>query len=236
RQDVIYLVIPTTAQQGTFSALVIVAFVLKTIDIIHLIIHQSNVDLFFIDWERSKGGTTNSVSVWRTYFIANEYAEIQTFRKNNVTLQLICVLFFLKVINLEQVAVAEPGVTLFPTSDYYKPTYNGILRVGIAFSMFLAVGRSPHGSADVNMKDMIMNLEKESQRLSRGRGLEPNKDQQKYIMNISTTFRSQFNDLIQFYRNRIAARQNKKGNEHESEIIMSSYQNLNDFLGAFIDH
>ncbi|CAF1664968.1 unnamed protein product, partial [Didymodactylos carnosus] len=36
--------------------------------------------------------------------------------------------------------------------------------------------------------------------------------------------------------NRIAARQNKKGNEHESEIIMSSYQNLNDFLGAFIDH
>jgi hypothetical protein len=28
----------------------------------------------------------------------------------------------------------------------------------------------------------------------------------------------------------------KKGEEHESEILLSSYQNLNDFLCKFVDH
>ena len=28
----------------------------------------------------------------------------------------------------------------------------------------------------------------------------------------------------------------KKGNEHESEILLASYQNLNDFLCKFIEH
>lgn len=56
RQDAVYLVIPTTVQQASFTALVIVAFVLKTIDIFQLIIRQSNIDIFFIDWEKPKSG------------------------------------------------------------------------------------------------------------------------------------------------------------------------------------
>jgi hypothetical protein len=42
-------------------------------------------------------GNINTVSVWRSYFVANEYSEIQTFRRINVTLQLIFVLLLLKV-------------------------------------------------------------------------------------------------------------------------------------------
>jgi hypothetical protein len=34
----------------------IVSFVLKTFDIIHLIIRQVRIDVFFMDWERSKTG------------------------------------------------------------------------------------------------------------------------------------------------------------------------------------
>jgi hypothetical protein len=45
------------------------------------------------------------------------------------------------VINLEYVATAQPNVSLFPSSADYIPDYNGILRVGIAFSMWLATGR-----------------------------------------------------------------------------------------------
>lgn len=37
------------------------------------------------------------VSIWRTYFAANEWAEIQSKRKLNVGLQVFGVLFFLKV-------------------------------------------------------------------------------------------------------------------------------------------
>lgn len=37
------------------------------------------------------------VSIWRTYFVANEWNEIQTVRKINPTFQVIAVLFFLEV-------------------------------------------------------------------------------------------------------------------------------------------
>lgn len=56
RQDAIYLVIPTSAQQASFTVLVIIAFILKTIDILQLIIRQANIDIFFIDWEKPKSG------------------------------------------------------------------------------------------------------------------------------------------------------------------------------------
>lgn len=39
----------------------------------------------------------NKISCWRTLFVANEWNELQTFRKINPTIQLIGVLFFLKV-------------------------------------------------------------------------------------------------------------------------------------------
>lgn len=38
-----------------------------------------------------------SVSIWRTYFIANEWNEIQTSRKVNIPAQIIATLFFLEV-------------------------------------------------------------------------------------------------------------------------------------------
>lgn len=37
------------------------------------------------------------VSIWRTYFVANEWNEIQTIRKINPTFQIMAVLFFLEV-------------------------------------------------------------------------------------------------------------------------------------------
>ncbi len=56
RQDAIYLVLPSSIQQASFTSLVVIAFVLKTLDIIHLIIRQANIDIFFIDWEKPKSG------------------------------------------------------------------------------------------------------------------------------------------------------------------------------------
>jgi hypothetical protein len=46
------------------------------------------------------------------------------------------------VINLENVATAQPLVNLFPSLADYQPDYNNILRVGIAFSMWLATGKT----------------------------------------------------------------------------------------------
>lgn len=40
---------------------------------------------------------TSPVSIWRTYFVANEWNEIQTIRKISPTFQIMTVLFFLEV-------------------------------------------------------------------------------------------------------------------------------------------
>jgi len=61
-------------------------------------------------------------------------------------------------------------------------------------------GRSPHGTTDVNMKDMLMNLERESNRMSGTRGLEAKSDDQTFIIKIDAAFRSQYDLLIQTYR------------------------------------
>jgi meckelin len=53
-------------------------------------------------------------------------------------------------------------------------------------------GRSPHGITDVNLKDMIMNLERESRMLSGTRGLEANSTEQIFIMKINRSFRIQY--------------------------------------------
>lgn len=97
--------------------LLIIAFVFKTLDIFYLIGQQTDATVFFMDWERPKigsnfaefsrwkkfffsfPGSQDTVSVWRTYFVANEYNEIQTFRRINVPFQLFFILFFLQVEN-----------------------------------------------------------------------------------------------------------------------------------------
>lgn len=58
-------------------------------------------------------------------------------------------------------------------------------------------GRSPHGASDVNMKDMIKNLERETQLMSGTRGLVVNSTDQIFIMKINRRFRRQYDS---FYR------------------------------------
>lgn len=45
-------------------------------------------------------GKKDNVSIWRTYFVANEFHELQTFRRINLTFQLFFILLLLKVIKI----------------------------------------------------------------------------------------------------------------------------------------
>ncbi len=60
-------------------------------------------------------------------------------------------------------------------------------------------GRSPHGISDVNMKDMVMNLERESRSMSGTRGLQANSSEQLFIMKINRVFRIQYDLLFRKY-------------------------------------
>jgi meckelin len=61
-------------------------------------------------------------------------------------------------------------------------------------------GRSPHGTTDVNMKDMIMNLERESKQMSGTRGLQPKSDEQTFIIKSDRSFRKQYDYLLGSYQ------------------------------------
>jgi hypothetical protein len=50
------------------------------------------------------------------------------------------------------------------------------------------------------MRDMIMNLERESKQMSGTRGLEPKYDEQTFIVRLDRKFRRQYEDLLQHYQ------------------------------------
>ena len=66
------------------------------------------MDIILLDWERPRPVSSSAkkddasskemaVSVWRTYLVANEWNELQTRRKTNLALQIIMVVFVLRV-------------------------------------------------------------------------------------------------------------------------------------------
>lgn len=101
-QTTVYLVVPTATQDVLFETLIITAMTLKLFEVLVLIHRQTSVDVFLIDWERPKGrlanaaetSTEDTVSIWRTYFVANEWNEIQMERKVKPVFLLLSVLFF----------------------------------------------------------------------------------------------------------------------------------------------
>ena len=104
RQDVVYLVHPEGKAVKEWLGLLGAAFALRCLSLIHMVVMQCSADIFLIDWERPRGvsraqdGKKSAevpVSIWRTYFVANEWNEIQASRKINPNLQvrvLFCVL------------------------------------------------------------------------------------------------------------------------------------------------
>lgn len=110
------------------------------------------------------------VSIWRTYFVANEWNEIQTIRKINPTFQIMAVLFFIEVwipqkcctqllfphfyhvliadilsciaqvLGFSNLALRDPWPTLERSADAYNPSYSLILRYGLAATVWLCIG------------------------------------------------------------------------------------------------
>uniref|UniRef100_A0A8C8F9Y1 Meckelin n=1 Tax=Oncorhynchus tshawytscha TaxID=74940 RepID=A0A8C8F9Y1_ONCTS len=142
-------------QEERFIAYVGCAFALKTVQFLHKLIQQLSVDIFFIDWERPRGkanktiqGNGNGeakhspspVSIWRTYFVANEWNEIQTIRKISPTFQIMAVLFLLEVVGFSSLALRDPWSDLQRPPQSYAPPYSLTLRYGLAATLWLCIG------------------------------------------------------------------------------------------------
>ncbi|KAG9283614.1 meckelin [Astyanax mexicanus] len=152
-QQFVSVLLPLPVQEERFVTYVGCAFALKAVHFLHKLFEQLSVDVFFIDWERPRGKSTKSVevtgegktsaapvSIWRTYFVANEWNEIQTIRKISPTFQIMAVLFFLEVVGFSSLALRDNSSELQRSAEAYTPAYSRILRYGIASTMWLCIG------------------------------------------------------------------------------------------------
>ena len=147
RQSVVYLVHPSNSQLEDWLGLFGSAFALKFLEMAHMIFMQCMIDVFFIDWERSKGITGNDskskevpVSIWRTYFVANEWNEIQAVRKINKTFQVWAVVFFLVVVGFENTATKDPDGNVVKDDEDYKAEFSRVYRYAVAVLVYLVIG------------------------------------------------------------------------------------------------
>ncbi|XP_003938813.1 meckelin isoform X1 [Saimiri boliviensis] len=152
-QKSVSVLLPMPVQEERFVTYVGCAFALKALQFLHKLISQITIDIFFIDWERPKGkvlkavegeggvrSATVPVSIWRTYFVANEWNEIQTVRKINSLFQVFIVLFFLEVVGFKNLALMDSSSSLSRSPPSYIAPYSRILRYAVSAALWLAIG------------------------------------------------------------------------------------------------
>ncbi|KAF7669715.1 hypothetical protein LDENG_00147280 [Lucifuga dentata] len=150
-QQFVSVLLPLPAQEEQFMIYIGCAFALKAIQFLHKLIMQLLVDVFFIDWERPRSKPSRTiqtsgelkpspVSIWRAYFVANEWNEIQTIRKISPTFQIMAVLFLLEVVGFSNLALRDPWPTLKRSPQAYTPSYSLTLRYGLAATLWLCIG------------------------------------------------------------------------------------------------
>ncbi|NWW96197.1 MKS3 protein, partial [Rhynochetos jubatus] len=151
-QQFVSVFLPLPSQEEDFVTYVACAFGLKALQFLQLLVSQLTIDIFFIDWERPKGKVLKAVegegviksaaapvSIWRTYFIANEWNEIQTLRKINPLFQVLAVLFFLEVVGFSNLALMDSSSSLTRSSESYLAPWSRVLRFGVSAALWLAI-------------------------------------------------------------------------------------------------
>ncbi|OAF71066.1 Meckelin [Intoshia linei] len=147
------------SQKSWLEPYIITAVVFRIISTIHLIGRQISVDIFLIDWERSHGNSdqknTSDVSAWRTYFVANEWNEIQTYRKCPHAIRLFFIMFLLYVTNFDTFAAWQatggeildtvwlktvvPGRDVDALGADYRCVDNQVLRIALISAIFFGI-------------------------------------------------------------------------------------------------
>uniref|UniRef100_A0A4W3IK67 Transmembrane protein 67 n=1 Tax=Callorhinchus milii TaxID=7868 RepID=A0A4W3IK67_CALMI len=133
--------------------LVFFKVLLNMLQLLHKILNQLTIDIFFIDWERPKGKILKSVqgggdiktaptpvSIWRTYLIANEWNCIQTVRKHNPIFQVFAVLFVLEILGFGNLTSMDSDSSLNRTAVNIVVPSSPTLRYGVASSVWLMIG------------------------------------------------------------------------------------------------
>uniref|UniRef100_A0AAQ5Z6H8 Transmembrane protein 67 n=1 Tax=Amphiprion ocellaris TaxID=80972 RepID=A0AAQ5Z6H8_AMPOC len=257
-QQFVSVLLPLPPQEEKLVTYVGCAFALKAVQFLHKLFIQVSVDVFLIDWERPRSKTSRTVqaagemkrepspvSIWRTYFVANEWNEIQTIRKISPTFQIMAVLFFLEVLGFSSLALRDPWTTLQRPSEAYTPSYSLTLRYGLAATLWLCIGLLQvifftvfyeHFVED-KIRQFVDLCSISNESLCGQRGLLPNTDIQTFQVALSNLLRMQY-DRIQdsISRRNRPSRLTDTTMGHFSEPQCKAYHTMNHFLASVIDH
>ena len=135
-QGVLFVILPSfPADTDTFTIGVFIVFMMQALNLIKRLFDQCQVEIFFLDWEQAKTAPAENlydqpkqvpVSIWRSIFMSNEWAKLQTFRFCNIEFCLIGVLVLLEGLRWKNGGTAKPN--LYDLSD-------GVMNPILLFSM-----------------------------------------------------------------------------------------------------
>uniref|UniRef100_A0A8L8JUS7 DUF4220 domain-containing protein n=1 Tax=Heligmosomoides polygyrus TaxID=6339 RepID=A0A8L8JUS7_HELPZ len=229
-------------QEWVLMAYLIATACLKFISMVHSILHMILQETFFIDWERpqdshlsrpisrdvTKDRKEIPVVVWRTYFVANEWAELRCVRATSVGLQMLIVLM-IAVLRIHEndticcsylllyccrpltVAVVERMIT--------DPFHNFIDLCSIANIRYLT---------DLILDDDLCGF----------RGLEPSSHLQTFTVSLPVTFRTRYDEIMTAMKNS-SAQVRLSGLDQTTAKIASTvraHEQMNTLFREFIDH
>ncbi|XP_029672859.1 meckelin [Formica exsecta] len=222
------------------------------------------------------------ISVWRTYFVANEWCKLQTRRKINVALQSIYTLCILQIFDLESSMLAVPESTAVNKSSeadnnfilqyaictfVYAFAYFAQWLIRVTFyeryirnrlqkfvdlcsvaniSVFILAhnyygfyihGRSVHGFADTDLPTLISNLKKEEDNLCAHRGLVPGTTDQTFIVSLTQSFKSLYDQLMRQKDNgSIGTLKGSNSPSKSWKQLSETRSKVRLFLMQFLDH
>uniref|UniRef100_A0A7E4ZZE5 Meckelin n=1 Tax=Panagrellus redivivus TaxID=6233 RepID=A0A7E4ZZE5_PANRE len=161
QQHYVYVLL-TRDQEWIFITYICVALGLRVIALIHLYACLILTETFFIDWERPRGSTptqtqfTTSIEerikeipaaeprppvIWRTYFVANEWNELQNYRKTSIAGQLMLLLFVLEYLDFADYAIVQPGLSRGNQPAEYVESRLSRFSVNLVFYLIIGLAQ-----------------------------------------------------------------------------------------------
>ncbi|OTF78114.1 hypothetical protein BLA29_000962, partial [Euroglyphus maynei] len=148
-QSMIRVLIFTNEHQKQFVKYLIVIFICKIIEMTKKLFDSTSIEIFFIDWERPRkrqeqfkrkisprlsdnvskdsnrkmyhGADMTDVSIWRSYFVANEWIELSIRRRINIALHLFLIIIILETEEFRKFCKLAPQtyLNILPNNKNY---------------------------------------------------------------------------------------------------------------------
>jgi meckelin len=147
-QPQVSLLLPPDSELTLYLAILAFCLAGKVLYLGVIVWVQTRYDIFFIDWEKSRGrfaslkpgqrGKMAPVSIWRTLFIANEWNEMQTVRR--ISLELTLLLMVLILVGFDYIKWASTAPSM---SDTTTTATHSLLRFAVTtlFWIILSCGQ-----------------------------------------------------------------------------------------------